>query len=253
MTAINAYATAYDLWVKPAQTTAALTSVRLGQNSSDHDIAKAHGILEPVYGEDTDSPAALKRALQNENYQLHLINGREVFSGFNLPTGFQIDYATLIENSADANGKVDTARVERGVSSATLALQSLNPPPNFVFVEVDESTRSIYEGLGFQQIAAPGTPNGYTMMVRPMNDDAAKVLGNTESRSKLWVDHVQNWYDANYQGLSDPGNFNQKHDTLSEMRLAAAANKPIWIQKLPLDVPPSASAPINRFEDTFSP
>lgn len=232
----------------PATTAAAnklLTEVKiqisepLGR-SSDPKLARAelkpaHQRMSQIYRDVySETLGAEVKYAQDRDYQMRLVSdeGGKAFgvaSGWFLGhTGFQIDYLSPIEHPRPGQERRDVTAglaMMRKLASSTGA--------NALWVEVDAKMREHYAKAGFVDLATPhlDDPAQLTMMVLPVSAKLKKALSTEDGKTKVWLEHITAWYNANWD---DPNAAGAK-EALDKMRADAASGRRTWFQALPAE------------------
>ena len=199
------------------------------------ELKPAHQRMSQIYRDVySETLGAEVKYAQDRDYQMRLVSdeGGKAFgvaSGWFLGnTGFQIDYLSPIEHPRPGQEQRDVTAglaMMRKLASSTGA--------GALWVEVDAKMREHYAKAGFVDLATPHSddPAQLTMMVLPVSSKMKKALSTEDGKTKVWLQHITAWYNANWE---DPNAAGAK-DALDKMRSDAASGRRTWFQALPAE------------------
>ncbi|MFO0728068.1 MAG: hypothetical protein U1E65_30085 [Myxococcota bacterium] len=160
-------------------------------------------------------------------------------TGMKFATGAQIDYVTILD------GDKPTRR-DKEIGMATIALMTLGSGADRAFVEVDSSFKKPYTNAGFETFAGKASGRAYTQLMAEcqaanvpvdtlemLSFDFGKTKPSGAEKAALWKAHVAEWYQTNWDGITDAAALKCAEQAQRLMSEAADKGRFIWIQALP--------------------
>lgn len=191
------------------------------------DIAQAQKLIDRLY---KDLHVDTLKANGDVHLVRDLISKEDyaIATGMHLgKTGYQIDFLSPIEHPRPDHQSRDV--------SAGLALireTIARHDAQSLWVEVDDSMHKHYENAGFKVIAQPHPtdPSQLMMLHLPLTKDSKRRF--ERDTFKLWREHVQAWYQANWDPLHGVHALPAR-EAIARMNEAADRGERLWIQKRP--------------------